>query len=133
MSIGEELRIYKGILGNKENPLDVRFKLMKSFRMHKNSGRLYHGFRTDNLALAGVEEDSIINFEKVHFSINDVKINPSIFVSITDGVYFCDILDNYRVCRLVKDGSFLAEHGCCNVEKIGPKEFVKFRCNRPFK
>ena len=49
------------------------------------------------------------------------------------GYFFCDILDNYRVCRLVKEGSFLAEHGCCNVEKIGPKEFVKFRCNRPFK
>lgn len=133
MSIGEELRVYKGILGNKENPLDVRFKLIKTFRMHKNSGRLYHGFRTDNLALAGVEEDSVNEFENVSFSISDIRINPSIFVSITDGIYFCDILDNYRVCKLVKDGRFLTEYGCCNVEKIGPKEFVKFRCNRPFK
>ena len=133
MSIGEELRVYKGILGNKENSLEVRFKLIKTFRMHKNSGRLYHGFRTDNLALKGVEEEAVNEFGNVSFSINDIRINPSIFVSITDGIYFCDILDNYRVCRLVKDGRFLTEHGCCNVEKIGPKEFVKFRCNRPFK
>ncbi len=133
MSIGEQLHIYKGILGNKNNPLDVRFKLVKTFKKHGQSMSLYQGFRIDNMALAAIEDGTVIDLCEITYTSEDISIKPSIFISIVDGSYFCDVLDDYRVCTLIHEDDYSAHHGCCNVEKIGPREFVKFKSNRSFK
>lgn len=126
MDVGDRLRIYKGILGNKNNRLKTKFKLVKLFKDNKYSHDLYYGLRVDNIALTENSEESDV----IKDFYTDVVVKPSIFIKLVGNKYFCDALDNYRVCTLIEDNSSDIHHGCCGVLKINPKELVKFNSKR---
>ncbi|MDD5888601.1 MAG: hypothetical protein PUC82_03840 [bacterium] len=127
MDIGERLHIYKGILGNKNNSVEMRFVLVKAFRDNNYGENLYRGFRFDNEALANLEDGEVCEDLTTTYSDVSDSFRESIFVRLVDSKYFCDVLDNYCVCTLVPENNYEVYHGCVGVSKIEPKELVKFK------
>ena len=128
MNVGDRLRIYKRTLENKNNQLRTRFKLVKLFKDNEHSHDLYYGLRVDNRTLAENSEES--DATRDFYTVDDLVVKPSIFIKLAGSKYFCDALDNYRVCTLIEDNSSDIHHGCCDILKISPKELVKFNSKR---
>lgn len=140
MKFGERLKLYSGILlGITGNSLDTRFKIIRDIQKN-GTDDLYRGFRINyaypcHCAIKWISVDGgyRVGFSDMELAKSRFDVISSVFRHKSDSGYYYDILDDDNPCRLFDVNSSLVILGCCNVEKIEPKELVKFRRNIPLK
>lgn len=128
MGLGERLHLYKGILGNSDNSIKTRFKLIRAVIRNNGVDGFYSGVRADDTGYLNFNEIRVDLEHPGKFDLfRVVTARNSVFRRVDNTNYYCDVLDDWTACTLVTDTTYTSSRGCYNIEKIDAKQLVKLK------